>query len=227
MYIIHYSIEISVGDIIIRDPVTVLTNLMIVATGVLIYRRLLLPDIEYSPARTWRWFFMGIAASSLIGVIVHGFSYYTSLSTHRAIWLTMGFVQAAGISAAQLAAAQQHLPHLLRTLRPMIVVQLLLTLIALVVLQTYDVIKLHVAIGLIPVMSWKLTLSRRGFQYGSWIGGGILVSALTAAVHTFKISLSPWLNYNDIAHLLVVISLGMIGKGVVMANRHATLPLSA
>lgn len=198
---------------------------MIVITGILIYRRLLLADIEYTPARTWRWFFAGIAISSLIGVVVHGFSYYTSPSTHMAVWLSMGIVQAAGVSAAQLAAAQQHLPHLLRFLRPMIIIQLVVTLFALFILRTYDVIKLHMAVGLIPVMSWKLTLSRRGLQYAGWIGGGILVSALTAAVHTFKLSLGPWFNYNDIAHLLVVISLGMIGKGVVMANRHATSPL--
>lgn len=216
---LHYSTEITAGSIVIRDPVTAVTNVLMFLAALQAWRRLIRDDVTFLPSRTWRWFFAGISIASLIGVIVHGFSYYTPENVHLAIWLTMGLVQSAGVSGAQLATVQHYLPQKLRLLQGFIIAQLVITTIILISFQSYAIVKYHLAVGILPLFFWHLIQYRRGKKSGIWIAGGIVVSAITGGVHGFKISLSVWFNYNDIAHILVLISIWMMLKGVLLINK--------
>jgi hypothetical protein len=86
------------------------------------------------------------------------------------------------------------------------------------VIQSYEIAKLHVAVGLVPILIAYALQGLRGERGKTWIAAGILVSALTAVVHTFKLSFSVWFNYNDIAHMLIVSSIILIGNGVRMTG---------
>ena len=69
---IKYSTEIDVAGIIIRDPVTALTNVLIFATALWWFRHLQKHSGGYVHSRFWGRFALGIGSASLIGVIVHG-----------------------------------------------------------------------------------------------------------------------------------------------------------
>jgi hypothetical protein len=215
---LHFSTEITAGSIVIRDPVTALTNVMMFLAALVAWRRLIRNDITFLPARIWRWFFAGVSVASLIGMIVHGFSYYTPENVHLAIWLTMGLVQSAGVSGAQLATVQHYAPRKLRLLQGFIIGQLVITTIILISFQTYAVVKYHLAVGLLPLLFWHIYQYINGKKSGLWIALGILVSAITGVVHGFRLSVSVWFNYNDIAHILVIVSIWMMLKGVVLIN---------
>jgi hypothetical protein len=188
------------------------------AAGLIAWRKLAGDAIGYTPARTWRWFFAGISIAALIGFVVHGLSFYTPPNVHLAVWLTMGLVQSAGVSAAQLATVQQFLPRRQRLLQGFVIGQLVLTTIVLISFQSYAVVKYHLALGLVPIMIWQFILALRAQKSSRWIAGGILVSAFTSAVHGLKLSLSLWFNYNDISHLLIIVSIWLIGKGALLIN---------
>ncbi|MGL5889604.1 MAG: DUF6962 family protein [Bacteroidia bacterium] len=215
---LQYSTEIAAGSIVIRDPVTVVTNVMMFTAALIAWRKLIRNDITFYPARIWRWFFAGVSIASLIGVIVHGFSFYTPDNVHLAIWLTMGLVQSAGVSGAQLATVQHYAPKKLRLVQGFIIGQLVITTIVLISFQTYSVVKYHLAVGLLPLLFWHLYQYAKGKQSGLWIALGIIVAGITGAVHGLKLSLSLWFNYNDISHILVIVSVWLMLKGVVLIN---------
>ncbi|MCU0434922.1 MAG: hypothetical protein MUC87_15810 [Bacteroidia bacterium] len=218
---LHYSTEITSGDFVLRDPVTVVTNIMMFIAGLIAWRRLIRDDVTLRAARLWRWFFAGISIASLIGVIVHGLSAYTPDNVHLSIWLTMGLVQSAGVSGAQLATVEQYWPSKLRLLQGFIIAQLVITTIVLISYQTYTIVKYHLAVGILPIMGWHLYQFVNQKKSGIWIAGGVLVSGITGAVHGYRISLSQWFNYNDISHILVIVSVWMMAKGVLMLNEES------
>jgi hypothetical protein len=93
------------------------------------------------------------------------------------------------------------------------VIQLVVYLIVLLIVQKYIVTIIDNAIGLIPIMIVHLSAKIKK-DYYKYISYGILVSFITAIVHGLKFSLHPHFNYNDIAHVFIMISLYIMYKGV-------------
>ncbi|HLG04029.1 MAG TPA: hypothetical protein VI731_10575 [Bacteroidia bacterium] len=206
---IKYFTELHLGSLVLRDPATGLTNILIFLAGWLAYRQLK----KTSPSSAWRWFFIYIGISSLVGVIVHCFSYYTPEPIHFWIWITMGLIQNFGITCAQIGTAQQYFKKYLRPISMIAIIQFTALGLLFIFRGSYEIVKLHTAIGLVPVMIWYLY---RGyfFRPALWIGFGILFASISGIVHSLKLSFSPWFNYNDIAHVVLVVSLLMMGKGL-------------
>lgn len=212
---IKFYTEIEVAGIILRDPVTAVTNLLIFATAMWCFVRFHkheLPEAE----RTWRWFFLFVGISALVAVFVHGFSYYTQQSTHLSIWTAMCILQGLGITFAQLATIQQHFPERSRKFWLLVpVVQFIAFCTILIVFHSYEVTKIHIAAGLVPIMVWNAILHFSAERTGGPIALGIFVATITAFVHTFKIGFGNWFNHNDISHILLCIGIWLICKGVV------------
>lgn len=215
---IKYSTEIDVAGVIVRDPVTALTNVLIFATALWWFRHLQKHSGSYVHSRFWGRFALGIGSASLIGVIVHGFSYYTNDYQHLIVWLIMCIVQGIGISMAQVAVFSNVSQRWRQGLLVLTAIQFVFFVVGMLLIQSYEIAKLHVALGLLPIMIAYGLQGLRGERGKTWIAAGILVSALTAVVHTFKLSFSMWFNYNDIAHMLIVYSIILIGNGVRMTG---------
>ena len=69
------------------------------------------------------------------------------------------------------------------------------------------------AIGLIPVMVLHFMDSKLARE-SKLIAYGILISFLTAFVHGAKLSLHAYFNFNDISHVLIMVSLFVVFLGV-------------
>jgi hypothetical protein len=222
---IQYSTEIEAGGIIIRDPVTALTNIGIFAAGLISYLRLRKKPLDY-PNRNWIFFFLLVGCSSLVGVIVHGFSFYTSPASHFKIWWAMGVIQGAGITLAQFGWAS----NIMKPFRVMVIsicaLQFGVFATLLYTTGSFEVAKIHIALGLIPIMMHYIYKGIRGFKAEVLVATGIGVSALTALVHSLKISLGLWFNFNDISHVLIIASLIVMYQGVKkgLSDRISTSP---
>jgi hypothetical protein len=79
------------------------------------------------------------------------------------------------------------------------------------VFQKYMVTIIENAIGLLPIMILHL---KSKDNYNKKIGYGFLVSFLTASVSISKFTLHAYFNYNDLAHILIMISISMIYLGI-------------
>ncbi|MCH6577394.1 MAG: hypothetical protein IH807_06170 [Proteobacteria bacterium] len=64
----------------------------------------------------------------------------------------------------------------------------------------------NMAAGLLPVIGVEAMALRRGHPGSGWVVGGLSLSILTAAVFLAGLSIGPWLNHIDIAHLLMGVS---------------------
>lgn len=210
---IQYSTEIEVGGIIIRDPVTAITNLGIFAAGLFCFLQLRKQELDF-PNKNWIYFFLLVGNSSLVGVIVHGLSFYTSPETHFKIWWAMGVIQGAGITLAQFGWASNVLKKIRFYVIAFCALQFGVFATLLYIYGTFTIAKIHIGLGLVPIMLYYIYKGVRGFKAEILVATGIGISALTALVHTLKISLGPWFNYNDISHVLIILSLIVMYRGV-------------
>lgn len=211
-YTIKFFSEIQLGSVIIRDPVTALTNILIFLAGYWCWRQI--RNSEDASVKAWSKFFLFIGTSSLVGVLVHGFSYYFSLQTHFWIWITMSLIQNLAVSFAQTGTALRYFPKQKNWILVLIVLQFMGAAAGQIASADYKWAKWHIALGLLPVMGLYFARWANGEKKSKWIALGIAVSGITVAVHSFKISISKeWFNFNDIAHLLIVASLLIMIKG--------------
>jgi hypothetical protein len=210
---LYYSTEIEIAGVVIRDPVTALTNIGIFATGLVCYLRLRKPELQF-PHRNWISFFLLVGIAALIGVVVHGFSFYTPADLHFHIWWTMGAVQGAGVSLAQFGFTSNVFARFRKLVIALVSLQFIAFAVLLYVTGSFKVAEVHVAVGLLPIMFYYLYMGMKGYRPELLIAVGILISGLTALVHTLKLSIDLWFNYNDLAHVLIMISMVVMYKGV-------------
>jgi hypothetical protein len=78
--------------------------------------------------------------------------------------------------------------------------------------NNFVLIKIHA--GIVLVYSLIVHLLKYKDAGSPIIAGGIIVSFLPIAIHSLRLSLGEWFNYKDIAHLMIMASLIMIGMGV-------------
>jgi hypothetical protein len=211
---IHYDKQIEVAGVILRDPVTALTNIGIFATGIVCYLRLRKQKLEF-PNKNWIYFFLLVGISSLIGVVVHGFSYYTSSNVHFNIWWAMGAVQGAGVTLAQFGFTLNVFSKFRTLVISLVALQFGAFALGSYLVGTFAVAKIHLALGLLPIMLYYIYMSMKGRRAEMLVATGIGISSLTALVHGLKISVSEeWFNYNDISHCLIIASLVVMYEGV-------------
>jgi hypothetical protein len=210
---IKYFTELHLGSVVIRDPATSVTNLLIFLSAFRGYLKTRKAPEDYK--RSWSRFFLFLGIGALIGIVTHSFSYYTPVHIHLWIWIVMGLFQAVGVSFAQIATARQYFPRQTGLIHILALFQLVCASGLFIYLQTYEAVKAHIALALVPIMGWSFYKGAVGNRNSGLIGLGILFATISALILAFKITLGPWFNYNDIAHLFVIASLLIMTNAVV------------
>lgn len=203
---------IFIGDIAIHEPVTVLTDYIITIIAFIYYWKL---HSTNEVVKNWRLFFLFISLSTLFGGTSHAFYAVHEGFNYKSIWLTMQILNGFAVFFAQKATLLSVLKNSNHKnyWRLSYVIQLLLYFILLMIIQKYIITIIDNAIGLIPIMILHFTAKEKE-EYQKWIGYGITISFITAIVHGLKFSLHDYFNYNDIAHVFIMISLTVMFLGV-------------
>jgi hypothetical protein len=204
---------ISISGVSIHEPMTVLTDLLIAVLAIAIYFQL--KNKADAITRNWSYFFLFMGISTVIGSCSHAFFAVHEGWYYKSFWLPMqvinGFAiyyaqQATFISALQVSANRMKWKW-------SYVIQLVVFILALFYVQKYIVSIIENAIGLIPIMILHYQYQR---PFAKMIANGIAISFITAFVNLCKLSLHAYFNYNDIAHVFIMISLYVMYKGVRM-----------
>ncbi len=204
---------IEIGGLTIRAPVTAGTNLALAVQCALYFRSLKVGPGARS--RLWSGFFLMMAIATLAGVVKHGFGHGLSeTGLFLVLWVSS---LTSGISTyfAQRASLVFHAPeHLERRFERLFLAQLILFLAGNVVLGPQLLLLiLNTAVGLLPVIGVEARAFRRGHPGAGWIAGGLSLSILTGVVYAAALSVGPWLNHIDIAHLLMGASFWLMVRG--------------
>lgn len=189
---------------------TVLTSYLITALCLYIYVHIKKGDA----VRThWSYFFLFIGISTLLGGCSHAFFQEHSGITYFAIWIPGQIANISAIYFAQLATIETFHPGsaIGVRLKKLCRLELIGFSALLMIVQKFIIIVINTALGLIPIM---VVYYIRGGKSGRLIATGILVSFLTAICFIGKFSLHRYFNYMDIAHVLMLISLWVMYKGI-------------
>ena len=220
---IRFFNQYDIHGLIIRDPITASSNLLLFLIGLWCYSRIRKIKRHESSdlnagLRGWELFFLVSAFAYLIGIPVHGFSFYIPVEIHFWIWIGMGWTQNVAVACAQLGTAKQYFSTKLKWIRPLIYVQLIFFSALMVYIRKFGAVNADTAVALIPIAVLNICLYAKKKNASCLIGTGILFASLPAIVVILKFMPAPWLSYNDIAHFLLIGSLLMICKGVERNN---------
>lgn len=210
--------SLNIGNLIIHEPVAVFTDIIISVLCIILIRGL---KEQTETCNAWKRFFLFIGLGTLAGGISHAFFAVHSGLAYKSFWLTMQFFNGLSVYAAQQATLSSILSGSpkIKLMKTVILVQLLVFCILVPILQNFLLVVIDCALGLIPVMIFHL---KSRDEDDKLIGYGIMVSFLTGIVHGTKLSLHTYFNHNDIAHVLIMISLYLMYKGA-KKSRAATL----
>ncbi len=205
---------IYIGELAIHEPVTMFTDYIITILGSCFYYHLHKKN-ENPVIKNWSLFFGLLGISTLLGGSCHGFFEVHEGIAYKTVWLAMQIVNGFALYFAQQATLISVLKNsrYVNQWKLSYTVQLVVFIIAALFFQKYVVTIIENAIALIPIMLLHFTVKpKEGYQ--NKIGYGILISFITAFIHGAKISLNIYFNYNDIAHVFIMISLFVMYLGV-------------
>jgi hypothetical protein len=204
---------ISISGVPIHEPMTVFTDLLIAALAIAFYFKL--KNKTDAVSRNWRYFFLLMGISTIPGSCSHAFFAVHEGWQYKSLWLPMQVLNGIAIYHAQRATYLSVLENSAGKTKWKwsYVIQFFVFLIALLYIQKYLVTIIENAVGLIPIMILHYKHKR---PFATMIANGIAISFITAFINLSKLSLHAYFNFNDISHVLIMISLYVMYKGVCM-----------
>ena len=206
---------IYIGDFTIHEPVTVLTDFII--TGLCLYFYLQLNQLSGKDvsAKNWKYFYGFMSISSFLGGCSHAFFAVHEGLGYKTFWLGMQVLNVFSIYYMQQGVLYSVLKNSLnkRYWSISYTIQCILASIAVFIFQSFIVIIINTAIGLIPIMIFHFLAAKQN-KNNLWIAYGIVVLFATALVNAVKLTIHPYFNHLDLAHVLIMVNISLMFIGV-------------
>lgn len=206
---------ITLANHIVFEPVVILTNTIFFILCFIYYKRLINYGHAYSGQMALFILLMGL--SSLFGAIAHGVHYQMGTVFFDTVFFLMNalslfsiyFCFRAPYTYYKLEGIQS------KTYINLALLWIFLLLIFSLVHGNFLLIKIHAGIALMYSLVVHYKAYKRNGERGSkLIVNGISVSFLSIIVHSLKLSVHAYFNYKDIAHVIMIVSLMIIYRGI-------------
>lgn len=219
--------RIYIGQLEIREPVTVLTDLLVSIVCFYAFVKLKQhPHISAVPFRLYRWFFftMGLA-TAFGGIIGHGLLHYLSPEWKLPGWI----ISMIAVGLAERAAIMHARPLIRKNLGSFLAWVNLFELFTIMFLAMYTLnflfVEAHALYGLLLILfSFEVYVYYKTRDKGSrtalW---AVFWAALAATTHIAKISPHTWFNYLDLSHVLMAIGNLVLLKAVMQMDLHKVM----
>ncbi len=205
------------------EPMVILTNVFMFCCS--IYYCLQLNKYKHPYSKLMSGFVLLFGLSALLGAVAHVVHFQLGDVFFRTTLFLMN-----GISLVSIfyffRASFRYLSELKHTNRIMLF--LTGTWVAVLLLITFFrnefiIIKIHAGLVLIYSMVVHYISYRKKDSGSVYVVGGILISFLSIIVHSLRFSFHEWFNYKDIAHVIMIISLYYIYKGIKLNSQDLEL----
>jgi hypothetical protein len=203
------------------EPMVLVTNLIFFILCTAFFRKLNTSAHSYS--RQMGWFIVLLGISSCFGAVGHAVHYQLGPAFLKTIIFLMNAFSLFSIyycfRAPYTYYSQGREPS--RKYIYAVLVWIFALLVFSGIRGDFTIIKIHAGLVLLYSLIVHYLIYRRSYEAGSGIVTvGIIISFLPIIVHTLRFSLHAWFNYKDIAHVIMIISLVVIYKGVSLTNRY-------
>ncbi|MDI1354638.1 MAG: hypothetical protein PSX36_06955 [bacterium] len=197
------------------EPMTLLTNTIFFTLSWRYFKRLHKSSQDY--AKQMGWFLVLMGLSSMFGAVAHAVHYQLGILPFKVLLFLMN---ATSLMAIFFCFRAPYTYYKLEDgfSKRVIYLTILwgLILMALTVVnQNFVIIKIHAGIVLLySLIVHYMGLKNKPERGNRLVVQGILISFLPLIVHSFKLSIHEWFNYKDISHVLMIVSMIIIYKGV-------------
>jgi hypothetical protein len=201
----------------IFEPMVILTNAIFCALCVLYFKKIYAFNHPYAKQMAWFILFMGVG--SAFGAIAHAVHYQLGNLFFNTVFFIMNALSLFSIYCFFRAAfTYSKLEREQPKKYVYLVLAWILVLLALALIQgSFLLIKIHAALALLYSLVVHTQAYRKTKEEGSkLIVLGIYLSFLSIVVHSLKLSLHEWFNYKDISHVIMILSLLTLTKGILL-----------
>jgi hypothetical protein len=200
----------------IAEPVSCITDIILAGVSYYFFVRLRYLKNSAIAEKHWASFFLFFGHSTFSGGLAHAICDRISNPAYDLVWLSMQLFSGAAVFYALNAAIRSEIKHkgqqkyfLLATN-----IQLLIFLPCVFYFMHFKVVEVNLFISLVALLYIYIISFQTNWVHRALIGLGFLISGFTVYVHYKKVSLAWWFNHNDIAHVIMYLSLILIYKGV-------------
>jgi hypothetical protein len=213
---------------IMFEPVTFAANTLMMLFCLFAFTKIRRYKLSY--AAPWAAFFFMIGVSAQLGAFAHSIQYQLGDLFIRILIFLVNATSLMGIyfcfrSAITYNSLQKKVPG--NVVTGLVILWIVLLLVIAFIQSNFTVIKIHAGIVLTYSLSVHLVTYFKKQAGSGYISAGILISFLSIVVHSLKISFDKWFNYKDIAHVIMIISLIFIYKGVMIKMRRDTANINS
>jgi len=205
---------ITVFGFMVYEPMVLFTNLIFFLISWYGFSQLKRFDNDY--AKYMRLFIFLLGLSSIFGAIGHAVHYQLGNLFFETVLFLMHALSLFAIYYCFLApfiyvtGINQRTKNYLLVVRIWVLVLLILSLIS----HNFVLIKVNAGLVLTYSLITHIRAQRTRSEGGNrLVVFGILASFLPIIIHSFKLSISTWFNYKDLAHVFMIISLIVIFIG--------------
>jgi hypothetical protein len=212
----HRKVEYTfwfLNDLLIEEPIGVITNLALVIMAFYFSIRL---RKNSSPWPSFFFLFLGLA--HLAGAMAHGFFYLFGESMHFTGWvlgaIALFFLEWEMIGSSGIQASP---------LRWLSISKLIIFPLAVLYLRDFNVVNINFALGMIGIiLPLQWTEYRRSKSKSSiWFLRALVFLLLPAAASVSRWNPHLYFNSNDLGHALLAIGFWMIFKSLMHARNGA------
>ncbi len=210
-------VEWNFNGILIQEPVTTLTDIMITVVCWFVFLRLKPYHFRSIVYRLFRYFFFMMGLATLLGGIFgHAFNYAVGYNLKLPGWICS--------MIAVMLAERSSIVHARPLLKKQIgelfsvlnIVELATLITAVSVTLNFLFVEVHALYGLLIVFgSFEFFIYRKTKDAGSrYLLYSVGISSIAAFVHISYFTIHPWFNYLDLAHCLMCVSAYVLYLGV-------------
>lgn len=217
---------IHLGNIRVDEPVTVLTDLLVVVVCVFGFLKTK-SNNQSTAIKLYRWFLLATGISTFVSAIIgHAFLYCFDFNAKIFGWITGIACVVFGQFAAIYHTRESIGEKTFKLLCWINTIEVVLAYILLIVVFSFVIVEVHSAVGLLLVV--MILEAKQHKQTQSILSKnmmtGIGVAVLAIICHVFKLAISVWFNHMDLSHVIIAISVYIMYKGIALEiNKHQTI----
>ncbi len=208
--------SIEVFNVVIREPVTSLTDVLVAVICLMAYFSLKRMSLRNEVHRLFMYYFLTMSAATFLGgVIGHAFLEYLPFLAKIPGWIT-SMLSVALLERTVIQYTRSIVsPKLGNFLAWVNIIELLTFMILALVTLNFQFVLAHAAYGMgVVVLGFSIFIYRTEKSLGSklmlWAVGFCIVGA---TFFVFKIGIDKWFNHVDISHVFMMIASVFYYKG--------------
>jgi hypothetical protein len=215
-----YDFEDSFPLLAEIEPVTSLTDLLVSFSGFYFFILLKKEPGKGNVTFGWRNFFLFMGLSTFFGTFSHILEHKGYQKIYFVLWNIMQILGGLAMFYAQRAAISEVTNKILaKVLLYFANLQLMIFIPSVLYFQDFKVVAFNSLLVIILMLLLFFPRTQNTKSSFSLIWFGFIISVLTVFIHQQKIGFSRWFNHKDVSHILMILSLWLINKGVRMRHQ--------